>query len=71
MLKWHFSKILAPDDLFHNIFQVILSHFYTHMKQQQQQQQQQQQKKKDRKLFSDGSEECAGLTVNVFPISKW
>ena len=65
MLKWRFSKILAPDDLFHNIFQVILSHFYTHMKQQKKK------KKKDRKLFSDGSEECAGLTVNVFPISKW
>ena len=44
MLKWRFSKILAPDDLFHNIFQVILSHFYTHMKQQQQQQQQQKKK---------------------------
>ena len=61
MLKWCFSKILAPDDLFHNIFQVILSHFYTHMKQ----------KKIDRKLFSDGREECACLTVNIFPISKW
>ena len=44
---------------------MILSHFYTHMKQQKKK------KKKDRKLFSDGSEECAGLTVNVFPISKW
>ena len=33
MLKWRFSKILAPGDLFHNIFQVILSNFYKHMKQ--------------------------------------